>query len=151
MKSNKAQVFVGDEKDIMKTIKILTLFLVLGFFTLFGYANLRRQSLIETLKPVALTSMKIDGYMDSQERLALEKKVSMTPGITACTLGKAGDIASIIYYPEQINVETLARLLSNDGKLKISLINLEKSGVCPVHQLNSSFNELITLLDIRNN
>ena len=133
----------------MKKIKIFTLILVVAFATLFGYANLRHLSLIETLKPVALTSMKIDGHLTSQEQIELEKKISALAGVTACTISKDGDVASIIFYPDQMTEKKVAQMLSNDGSLKISEINLEKSGGCPVHELNSSFLQLISLLDLR--
>lgn len=134
----------------MKTIKILTVILSIGLIGLFGYANLRQLSIIETLEPVNLASLKIDGSMSLRERLDLEKKISAAQGVTACTLSKEGNIASVIFHPKQMTVETLAHLLSNEGQLKISQIALPKSGGCPIHKLNSSFTEFISLLDIRN-
>jgi len=134
----------------MKSIKIVTVVLLIGLVGLLGYANFRRLSIIETLEPVNLASLKIDGYLNPLGKLDLEKKISAVPGVTACTLSKEGNIASVIFYPKQITVEALTFLLSNGGQLKISQIELAKSGGCPIHQLNSSFNEVITFLDIRN-
>lgn len=79
-----------------------------------------------------------------------KKKISAAQGVTACTLSKEGNIASVIFYPKQMRVETLTYLLSNEGQLKISQIELPKSVGCPIHKLNSSFTEFISLLDIRN-
>jgi hypothetical protein len=124
-----------EENKPMKSIKIIAVVLLIGLVGLLGYANFRRLSIIETLEPVNLASL---------------KKISAVPGVTACTLSKEGNIASVIFYPKQITVEALTFLLSNGGQLKISQIELAKSAGCPIHQLNSSFNEVITFLDIRN-
>jgi len=117
---------------------------------LFGYANLRTLSVIEKLKPVNLTSLRIEGAISTQGRLDLEKKISASPGVTACTLSNEGNVASIIFYPEQSSVETLTHLLSDNGKLTVSPIELPTTGGCPVHKLNSSIDKFITVLDIRN-
>ena len=135
----------------MKTIKIVTLVFLTGFIALFGYANLRRLSVIEKLRPVNLTSVKIEGAMSAQERIELERKISTSPGVTACSLSKDGNVASIIFYPEKTSVKKLNHLLSTDGKYLVSPIELSASGGgCPIHQLNSSIHEFITVLDIRN-
>ena len=95
--------------------------------------------------------MKIAGGMSAQERIALERTISASQGVTACSLSKEGDVASIIFYPEQTSVNTLSQLMSNHGKFSVSQIELSMSGgVCPVHRLNSSIHEFITVLDIRN-
>jgi hypothetical protein len=140
-----------EENKPMKTIKIIALLLSIGLVSLFGYANIRRLSIIETLEPVNLASLKINGHVDSEGKLDLEKKISAVPGVTACTLSKEGNMASVIFHPKQVTVEALTSLLSNGGELKISQIELAQSGGgCPVRQLNSSFNKVISFLDIRN-
>ena len=88
--------------------------------------------------------------MSQAEKVQLEKRISAIAGITACSLNKEGDAASVIFYPEQVNEQMLSGLLSNKGKLKVSVRELSASGGCPIHQLGGSFHEFITALDIRN-
>lgn len=134
----------------MKTIKIFALILIAAFVCLFGYANVRRLSITEKLKQVNLVSFSLKGDISQAEKVQLEKNISAIAGITACSLNKEGDAASIIFYPEQVNEQRLSSLLSNKGKLKVSLKKLSVSGGCPIHQLSGSFHEFITALDIRN-
>jgi len=134
----------------MKTIKIIALILAAGFAGLLGYANVRHLSVTEKLKRVHLVSFNLKGEINSTEALLLEKKVSTTPGITSCSVNKDGNVASVIFYPDQVTEQILASLLSNEGKLTVSGRKLSSSEGCPVHQLSYSFHEFLTLLDVRN-
>jgi len=134
----------------MKIIKILALVLAAGLAGLISYANVRHLSLAEKLKRVNLASFNLKGEISTTEMLQLEKKMSAIPGITACSLNKEGNVAFIIFYPEQLNEDMLTNMLSSEGKLNVSPRELSTSGGCPIHQLGSSFHEFLTVLDIRN-
>ncbi|MEO7989942.1 MAG: hypothetical protein ABI663_10400 [Chryseolinea sp.] len=134
----------------MKTLKTITLFVLVGFVGLFGYANIRQLSISEKLKAVHLASFTLKGNLNSEEKLALEKKVSALAGVTACSVNREGNIVSVIFYPEQTNETTLASLLSNQGKLTVTQKQLAISGGCPVHKVNANFSAFVAVLDIRN-
>lgn len=134
----------------MKTLKISSLIVATTVVALFGYANLRELSVVEKLRPVQLISFDIRTEVSPVDRMQLEKKLSSAAGVTACSLSEEGNVASIIFHPEKIKEETIADLLSHEGKLKISLRDLAVSPGCPIHNLNSSFQEFISALDIRN-
>jgi hypothetical protein len=134
----------------MKILKISSLIFAISVLALFGYANLRILSVVEKLRPVQLISFDVRGEIGPGDRMQLEKKLSSVAGVTACSLSDEGNIASIIFHPEKINEETITELLSQEGKLNVSLRDLTASPGCPIHNLNSSFQEFISALDIRN-
>lgn len=134
----------------MKTIKLIFLAVAAGVVVLFGYANVRQRSVTEKLKPVNLISFQMSGELNPEERLILEKKVSEVPGITACSLNKEGNVASVTFYPDRITGESLAGLLSASGKLQVSPKVISSEGGCPVHQIGTSFQKFLTTLDFRN-
>ena len=100
----------------MKILKISSLIFATSVVALFGYANLRKLSVVEKLRPVQLISFDIRSEMSPIERMQLEKKLSSVAGVTACSLSDEGNVASIIFHPEKINEETIADLLSHEGK-----------------------------------
>jgi hypothetical protein len=134
----------------MKTLKMITLIVLVGFAALFGYANMRHLSISEKLKSVNLASFTLEGDLKAEQKLALEKKISALDGVTACSVSREGNVASVIFHPEQINETKLASLLSNEGRLTVTEKQLATSGGCPVHKLNANFSALIASLDIRN-
>jgi hypothetical protein len=134
----------------MKILKISPLIFAISVAALFGYANLRKLSVSEKLPRVQLISFDIRGEISPVDRTQLEKKLSSVPGVTACSLSDEGNVASVIFHPEKINEATITDVLSQEGKLNISLRDLAVSPGCPIHNLNSSFQEFISALDIRN-
>jgi len=134
----------------MKTIKLIFLAVAVGVVVLFGYANVRQRSVTEKLKPVNLISFQMRGNLNTEERLLLEKKISAVPGITACSLNKEGNVASVAFYPDRITGESLAGLLTAGGKLLVSPKEISPVGGCPVHQIGTSFQKFLTTLDFRN-
>ncbi len=134
----------------MKTIKLLFLVVATGVVVLFGYANVRQRSPTEILKPVNLISFEMRGDLNTEARLNLEKKVSAVPGVTACSLNKEGNVASITFYPDRITDHRLAGLLSDGGRLEVLPKEISSAGGCPVHQLGTSFQKFMSSLDIRN-
>ena len=134
----------------MKTIKLIFLAVAAGVVVLFGYANVRQRSITEKLKPVNLISFQMRGDLSTEERLLLEKKISAVPGITACSLNREGNVASVTFHPDRITGESLAGLLSANGKLLVSPKEISSTGGCPVHQIGTSFKKFLTTLDFRN-
>jgi hypothetical protein len=134
----------------MKTLKTTMLILLVAFVGLFGYANIRQLSISEKLKAVHLASFTLKGGLKSEEKLALEKKVSASAGVTACSVNREGNVASVIFYPGQTNETTLASLLSNDGQIIVTQKHLAASGGCPVHKVNANFSAFVAVLDFRN-
>ena len=130
----------------MKILKISSLVFAISVATLFGYANLRKLSVVEKLQPVQLISFDIRGEISPVDRMQLEKKLSSVSGVTACSLSDEGNVASVIFHPEKINEETITDLLSKEGKLNISFRDLAVSPGCPIHNLNSSFQNLLAHL-----
>jgi hypothetical protein len=134
----------------MKIIKILSLCLGVAFIGLIGYANFRYKSPAEKLEKVQLASFKLTGNLTTEESVSLEKTVSGTLGVTACTLRENGNIASVIFIPKKITIEYLKELLSNNGKISVTQKQLATSGGCPVHKVNASLDRFIATLDLRN-
>ena len=134
----------------MKTIKLTVLLIAAGIVVLFGYANVRQRSVTEKLKPVNLISFQLRGELIAEEVLILEKKISALPGVTACTVNQEGNTAAITFYPERITEHRLASLLATEGNLTVTPKEIVSTGGCPVHQAGTSFQKLLTSLDIRN-
>jgi hypothetical protein len=133
----------------MKIIKIITFSLVIAFVSIIGYANFRYVSPAEKLGKVQLASFMLAGNMSTEEKLSLEKNISATQGITACSLGEEGNIASVIFFPEKISIASLKNLLSNNGKMSVSQKHLSTTGSCPVHKVNASLDRFVSALDFR--
>jgi hypothetical protein len=150
LKSNLLQDFVSHQKSKpMKILKITILSLLIVLVGLLGYANLRRLSRAEKLKQVQLVSFNLEGEISSKDKTSLEKSVSSAPGISACSIGNKGDVASVIYYPDKINASIIARLLSDGGRIIVTHKDLSTSGGCPVHKIGASLDHLMAVLDFR--
>ena len=134
----------------MKTIKLTVLLIAAGIVVLFGYANFRQRSVTEKLKPVNLISFDLRGDLREEERIILENKISASPGVTACSLNQKGNTAAITFYPDRITELRLAGLLADEGKLTVTTKEISSTPGCPVHQVGTSFQKLLTTLDIRN-
>jgi hypothetical protein len=134
----------------MRTLKILFFGAVISIAAIFAYANVRKLSPTQQLKEVHLASFQIAGDLNTEQRIALEKKVSEQKGVTACTINSTGTLASIIFYPELINVNSLIAMLSNNDQLQITPRELAVSGGCPVHAVSASVDQFVSVLDLRN-
>jgi hypothetical protein len=134
----------------MRTLKILFFGAVISIAAIFAYANVRKLSPTQQLKEVHLASFQIAGDLNTEQRIALEKKVSEQNGVTACTINSTGTLASIIFYPELINANSLIAVLSNNDQLQITQRELAVSGGCPVHAVSASVEQFVSVLDLRN-
>jgi hypothetical protein len=134
----------------MRTLKILFFGAVISIAAIFAYANVRKLSPTQQLKEVHLASFQIAGDLNTEQRIALERKVSEQNGVTACTINSTGTLASIIFYPELINANSLIAMLSNNDQLQITQRELAVSGGCPVHAVSASVDQFVSVLDLRN-
>jgi hypothetical protein len=134
----------------MRTLKILFFGVVIVLAAIFTYANVRQLSPTQQLKEVHLASFQIAGDLNTEQRLALEKKLSVQPGVTACTINSTGTLASIIFYPDLISENSLVTMLSNNKQLSITQRELAVSGGCPVHAVSASVDQFVSVLDLRN-
>jgi hypothetical protein len=134
----------------MRTLKFLSIGVVIVLVAVFTYANMRHLSPTQKLIEVHLASFKISGDLTSEERNALEKKLSQLKGVTACTINSSGTLASIIFHPDLVSSSSLVGALSNDNTLSISQRELAVTGGCPVHAVTASFDHFISALDLRN-
>jgi hypothetical protein len=134
----------------MRTLKILFFGVVIVLAAFFTYANVRHLSPTQQLKQVHLASFRIAGELDANQRIALEKKMSKQKGITACTINSTGTLASVVFYPDVISASNLTTMLSNDNQLAVSKKELATSGGCPVHAVSASFDQFVSVLDLRN-
>jgi hypothetical protein len=134
----------------MRKLKILFFGAVISIAAIFAYANVRKLSPTQQLKEVHLASFQIAGDLNTEQRIALEKKVSEQNGVTACTINSTGTLASIIFYPELINANSLIAMLSNNDQLQITQRELAVSGGCPVHAVSASVDQFVSVLDLRN-
>jgi hypothetical protein len=134
----------------MRTLKILLFGAVITLAAIFTYANVRQLSPTQQLKEVHLASFQIAGDLNTEQRLALEKKVSRQQGVTACTINSTGTLASIIFYPDLINENSLITMLSNNNQLLIKQREFAVSGGCPVHAVSASVDQFVSALDLRN-
>jgi hypothetical protein len=131
----------------MKTIKLLFIAISAGVVLLFGYANVRQRSATEILKPVNLISFQMQGDLNADARLTLEKKVRAVRGVTACSLNKEGNVASVTFHPDRITDIRLAGLLSDGGRLQVLPKEIPSAAGCPVQQLGASLQKFVTSLD----
>lgn len=134
----------------MRTLKILFFGVVIVLAAFFTYANVRSVSPTQQLKQVHLASFEITGALDTKDRIALEKKLSESKGVTACTINATGTLASIIFYPDVISTGSVTSILSNNNELAITERKLAVSGGCPVHAVSASFDQFVSVLDLRN-
>ena len=134
----------------MSRSRIIILVFAAAIAALFAYANFRELSASEKLKHVALASFMLKGKITEAERLELEKRISGLSGVTACSINKDGDGAAVIFYPDVVTAEILSSALRNNGSLNVKHKILPSSGGCPVHQVGTSFTQMISLLDFRN-
>jgi hypothetical protein len=131
----------------MKTLRITSAILAVAFIALILYANLRHLSVTERLKHVQLVSFNLSGSLSDKSRVSLTEKISSSPGVTACSINPEGTIASVIYYPDEVDEATLNALLStqcNTEKRELAAV-----GGCPVHQVNASVQQFVSMLDLR--
>jgi hypothetical protein len=133
----------------MKILKITVVTILIALITLLAYANLRRLSPAEKLERVQLVSFNLKGEMSANDKMILEKSVSSAPGISACSIGSRGNVASVIYHPEKIDTSTISGLLSDGGRISVAPRDLSTSGGCPVHKVSSSIDQLLATLDFR--
>lgn len=134
----------------MRTLKFLSFGVVIVLAAVFTYANVRHLSPTQQLKQVHLASFQISGHLNADQRIALEKTVSKQNGVTACTINSTGTLASIIFYPDLIDAQNLTKLLSTNNRLSIEQRELAVSGGCPVHAVSASFDQFMSVLDLRN-
>jgi hypothetical protein len=135
---------------LMRTLKFLSIGVVIVLAAVFTYANTRHLSPTEKLKEVHLASFQINGDLTAHERTVLEKKLSQLRGVTACTINSTGRLASIIFYPDVISTGNIVTVLSNNNRLAISQRELAVSGGCPVQAVSASFDRFISVIDLRN-
>jgi hypothetical protein len=133
----------------MKTLRITSMILLLAIVGLLGYANLRPLSPSEKLKQTTLVSFRLQGNLPAEKRVALEKQISQAPGVTACTISRDGNTASVIYYSQEVDVNTIVALFQRQSTLPLSKKNLASSPGCPVHAVEAIFTQLISTLDHR--
>jgi hypothetical protein len=132
----------------MKLFKITSIALFAAFSALFIYANVRGLSITEQLDPIHLVSFDLKYELSSDEETMLERRISTTPGVTACTIHD--HTASVTFHPQVIDEVTLSLLLE-DGKSSVSRKEFATAAKgCPVHELAFSFNQFISTLDLRN-
>jgi hypothetical protein len=134
----------------MKPLKIASITLFSAFLALFLYANVRRLSMTEQLPIVHLASFELQGELSPREESLLENKISITPGVTACTINKESHTASVTFYPERIDEVTLSLLLADGVNTVKKKAFSAQAGGCPVHELSFLFNQFISTLDLRN-
>ena len=134
----------------MRTLKFLSIGVVIVLVAVFTYANMRHLSPTQKLKEVHLASFQINGELNSDERSTLEKKLSQLKGVTACTINSTGTLASVIFRPDLVSAASLVNTLSNNNTLSISQRELAVTGGCPVHAVSASFEQFMSTLDLRN-
>jgi hypothetical protein len=133
----------------MKIFKITILCVLTALISLLSYANFRTLSPTEKLEQVQLVSFNLQGEMSANDKIILEKSVSSAPGISACSIGSKGDVASVIYYPEKTDTTIISGLLSDGGRISVAPRDLSTSGGCPVHKVSASIDHLMAALDFR--
>jgi hypothetical protein len=134
----------------MKILKITFTALVAVVLFTFAYANIREVSPAKKLKKVHLVSFELIGNLTPAEKITLENKLSTTTGVTACSIGKEGNIASVVFHPDVITENVLADDLSVFNKVLAKPIAFPQTSGCPVHQVTGSVDRMIFLLDMRN-
>jgi hypothetical protein len=133
----------------MKILKITFITLVAVVLCAFVYANVREVSPVKKLKKVHLVSFELIGNLSPEEKSTLENKISTTSGVTACSVSKEGNIASVVFYPEVISENILADDLSVFNQVSVKPIAFPQTGGCPVHQVTASVDRMISALDLR--
>ena len=132
----------------MKTLKASLLILAAAFLGLFGYANLRILSAGEKQKPVELSSYIFQEEVDQLRSASLAKTFENMNGVKACAI--KGKSACLIYYKDVVSETQLISMFANAGITHIKKKDLSKSASgCPVHGMNASFYQLISMLDLR--
>jgi hypothetical protein len=137
------------KRQPMKILKYVTIAVVVSLIGAFAYANVRHLSPTERLKEVHLASFNMKGNLSAQERISLEQKVSRVAGVTACSINASATTASVIFHPDAVSVTNLTELLSNNNQLAVIQKELAVSGGCPVHAVSASFNQFLSVLDLR--
>jgi hypothetical protein len=134
----------------MKLLKITIFSMLITAACVFIYANARRLSPVDRLKPVTVASFSILGLSDPEKEKFVHEKVSATIGVTACKINGAGNVASVIYHADVISEKDLQRLLSNAGPYDVDIKTFKSTGGgCPVHQVGNTFQSFINTLDLR--
>ena len=132
----------------MKTLRIISMVLLLAIVGLLGYANLRPLSVTEKLKQTALVSFRLHGNLPTEKLRALEKQISQHPGITACTINRKGNTAAVIYHSQETSVKVIADLFQAQD-IQVNEKDLIPSPGCPVHAANGIIAQVISTLDHR--
>lgn len=137
----------------MRKIKFLLCVMAVLFLCTVLYANLRRRSPSDNIKPVHLAAFNI-AYQDmNPSPEVLRKRVSGTTGVTSCALSTEKDLIVITYHPDEISEKELKKIIkSSSDEITVSVKDLaaNASAGCPVQKLNSSLNGWIKALDFRN-
>jgi hypothetical protein len=128
-------------------------FTILGLFAavtlLFLFANLRQASPTEKLKPVSLATFDLHGALALSSSYDLQEKLKQTIGVTACRVSCKGKIASVVYHPDVVNIQSLREKIVSVG-FSPSIKTFEKTASgCPVHGWANSLNRFVSMFDLR--
>lgn len=134
----------------MRILKIFSIAVATVFLSVVIYANVRHLSPTEKLKAVHLASFTMKGDINSEERAALENRVSAIKGVRACTINSKATMASVTFFPDVVDEKNLVAILSGNNRLDIAKKEFATTGGCPVHAVTASVNQFVAALDIRN-
>lgn len=137
----------------MRKIKFLVTVLAVLFVCTLLYANLRRRSPSEDIKPIHLAAFNIGLPDKNQSTEVVRNRISGTTGVTSCALSTEKNLIAITYHPDEISEKELGKIInSSSDEMSVSVKDLaaNASAGCPVQKLNSSLNSWVKALDFRN-
>jgi hypothetical protein len=134
----------------MKKVKFGLALLLVTFLATMLYANVRRRSPSESIKPIHLAAFNIS--IKDADPEELRNTISGTAGVTSCSISREKDLVVITYHPDEISESELSKIVSNSGEINVSIKDLaaNSSGSCPVHKLSASVGAWVKALDFRN-
>jgi hypothetical protein len=136
----------------MRKLKIFLMLLTGLCLCTVLYANLRKRSPSEGLKPIQLTAFNIGLQDQNQSTTELQNKISAMSGVTSCALSKEKDLMAVTFHPDEITEDALTKIITDSHVASVSIRDLSAnaSGGCPVQKLNASLSTLVRTLDFRN-
>jgi len=135
----------------MKVLKLSVLILLLAFLGLMIYANVRPYNPSEKLPAVSMSQFTLTPITDTVQFDRVTKSIDKLSGVNAVSLKMGSNTAAVMYCPDKTSPNEVMKLLSDDGRIKVSendLLQCGKRG-CPVMGPMARIDDMIASLNFR--
>lgn len=120
---------------LIKSLKVLTLVILSTLTVLIVWANWEAPTLSEkiNLKPINLVVFNLDKSVSESDSSEISKKLTVTNGVTACTVNPKSNAVSVTFYDDVVSESKLSEVIESQN-FKTSKINFAafEGPKCPI-------------------